>query len=395
MPRTLIFLCGLLATLQTNAAPNLLLIIADDCTYRDMEVYGGQAKTPHLNKLASEGMKFTRCFQAAPMCSPTRHCLYTGLYPVKSGAYPNHTMAYDWVKSIATYLNEAGYTSHLSGKTHINPKSVFPFEYSSLKGDNNPDPAVFAEVLKSSAQNGKPFLFIAASNEPHTPWNKGDPSAYPPSSLKLPPVLVDSPDTREGFSKYLAEITYFDSQVGELVGLLDQSPLRDNTLVIVLSEQGNSLPFAKWTCYDAGLASACIARWPSQVKAGTVSDALVEYVDVTPTFLDAAGVAQPDGTTRLRHPDDLVGRQRLDRADRHGVEMSCPRGPADVIDVVPECRCRANARIKFGELTAEALQQQVAGLDLAHHVDRIGTFPCRDLGKSIIRRGPPFPIQLG
>ncbi|HCN77620.1 MAG TPA: sulfatase atsG [Verrucomicrobiales bacterium] len=294
MPRTLIFLCGLLATLQTNAAPNLLLIIADDCTYRDMEVYGGQAKTPHLNKLASEGMKFTRCFQAAPMCSPTRHCLYTGLYPVKSGAYPNHTMAYDWVKSIATYLNEAGYTSHLSGKTHINPKSVFPFEYSSLKGDNNPDPAVFAEVLKSSAQNGKPFLFIAASNEPHTPWNKGDPSAYPPSSIKLPPVLVDSPDTREGFSKYLAEITYFDSQVGELVGLLDQSPLRDNTLVIVLSEQGNSLPFAKWTCYDAGLASACIARWPSQVKAGTVSDALVEYVDVTPTFLDAAGVAQPD-----------------------------------------------------------------------------------------------------
>ena len=288
--RRLLLLLSCLPWLTHAAPPNLLLIIADDCTYRDLGVYGGQAKTPHLERLAGEGMKFTRCFQAAPMCSPTRHCLYTGLYPVKSGAYPNHTMAYDWVKSIAHYLQDAGYTTHLSGKTHINPKSVFPFQYS---GDNNPDPAAFDAVLKGSAQSGKPFLFIAASNEPHSPWNKGDPSQYPPASLKLPPVLVDSPDTRADFAKYLAEITFFDSQVGELVGLLDRSPLRDNTLVIVLREQGNSFPFAKWTCYDVGLASGCITRWPGKVKAGSVSDALIEYVDVTPTFLEAAGVARP------------------------------------------------------------------------------------------------------
>jgi N-sulfoglucosamine sulfohydrolase len=273
------------------AQPNLLLIIADDCTYRDLGVYGGQAKTPHLEKLAGEGMKFTRCFQAAPMCSPTRHALYTGLYPVKSGAYPNHTMAYDWVKSIATYLQSTGYTTHLSGKTHVKPKSVFPFEHSSA--GNNPDPAAFAAVLRKGAVSKKPFLFIAASNEPHSPWDKGDPSQYPPASLKLPPVLVDTPDTRAGFSKYLAEITYFDSQVGELVGMLDKSPHRDNTLVIVVSEQGNSFPFAKWTCYDVGLASACIARWPGKVKPGSVSDALIEYVDVVPTFLEAADIARP------------------------------------------------------------------------------------------------------
>ena len=286
--------CLLCLPWLTHAAPpNLLLIIADDCTYRDLGVYGGQAKTPHLDKLASEGMKFTRCFQAAPMCSPTRHCLYTGIYPVKSGAYPNHTMAYGWVKSIAHYLQPAGYTTHLSGKTHINPKSVFPFEYSARSGDGNPDPAAFATALRRSAETKQPFLFIAASHEPHAPWNKGDASAYPPASLKLPPVLVDSPDTREGFSKYLAEITYFDSQVGELLALLDQQGQRDNTLVIVLSEQGNSFPFAKWTCYDVGLASGCIVRWPGKVKPGTVSDALVEYVDVVPTFLEATGIERP------------------------------------------------------------------------------------------------------
>jgi len=281
------------ATFAQDRRPNFLLIIADDCTYRDLELHGGQAKTPHLLELAAEGMTFERCFQAAPMCSPTRHCLYTGLYPVKSGAYPNHTFAHDWVKSIAGYLQEAGYTTHLSGKTHINPKTVFPFEYSSREGDHNPDSAVFSEVLASSTASGKPFLFIAASHEPHAPWNKGDASAYPPGSLELPPILVDSPDTREGYSKYLAEITYFDSQVGELIDLLDASPHRVDTFVIVVSEQGNSFPFAKWTCYDAGLQSACVVRWPGRVIPASRSKALIEYVDVVPTFLEAAGLERP------------------------------------------------------------------------------------------------------
>ena len=89
--------------------PNLVFIIAYDCTYLDMEVYGGQAKTPNLNGLAREGLRFSRCFQAAPMCSPTRHNIYTGIYPVKSGAWPNHTMVYPGAKSIAHYLGEAGY----------------------------------------------------------------------------------------------------------------------------------------------------------------------------------------------------------------------------------------------------------------------------------------------
>jgi len=286
-----LLLGGAAAPMALGGQANLLLIIADDCTYRDMEVYGGQARTPNLNTLAEEGMTFSRCFQAAPMCSPTRHCLYTGLYPVKSGAYPNHTMAYDWVKSIAHYLQDAGYRTHLSGKTHIQPKTVFPFEYSARQ--NNPDMAAVRTFLGECSKSNTPFLLIAASNEPHTPWNKGDPSKYPPASLKLPPVLADTAATRRGFSKYLAEITYFDDQVGQLLALLDESGQRDNTLVVVLSEQGNSLPFAKWTCYDAGLQSGCIVRWPGRVQPASRSEAMIEYVDVVPTFLDAAGLPKP------------------------------------------------------------------------------------------------------
>ena len=94
---------------QSAELPNLVFMIADDCTYLDLSVYGGQAKTAHLEQLAAEGMQFSRCFQAAPMCSPTRHNIYTGIYPVKSGAWPNHTRVYPGTKSIAHYLKDAGY----------------------------------------------------------------------------------------------------------------------------------------------------------------------------------------------------------------------------------------------------------------------------------------------
>ena len=272
--------------------PNIVLIIADDCTASDMEVYGGQAKTPHLARLARQGMRFSRCFQAAPMCSPTRHALYTGLYPVKSGAWPNHTRAYDWVKSLPHYLNSAGYRCHLSGKTHIAPKSVFPFEYSRKK--NNPDAAAIDAFLGACAKDGTPFLLVAASNEPHSPWTRGDASVYPPAGVELPPVLVDTSRTRELFSRYLAEITYFDSQVGTVLRLLDKHDVGDDTLVIVLSEQGNSFPFAKWTCYENGLRSGLVVRWPGKVKPRSESGALVEYVDVVPTLLEAIGRTRPD-----------------------------------------------------------------------------------------------------
>ncbi len=290
----------LLGSLLSGAAgaaeqPNLLFIIADDCTFRDIGCYGGQAHTPNIDKLATEGMRFTHCFQCAPMCSPTRHNIYTGQYPVKTGAYPNHTETFDHVKNITHYLKPLGYRVALSGKTHIGPKELFPFEYSGAK---NPDMEAIDKLLDECVASETPFCLFACSNEPHTPWNKGDPSRYPPGKIKLPPYIPDTPVVRDGYSRYLAEITYYDDQVGQLMGLLDQHQLADNTLVVVVSEQGNSMPFAKWTCYDNGLQSAMIVRWPGKVKAGSVSDAMVEYVDVTPTFVDVAGgdlAAELDG----------------------------------------------------------------------------------------------------
>lgn len=280
-----LFLAALSTVGQTQ--PNFVFIIADDMTYRDLGCYGGQAHTPNIDYLATQGMRFERCFQAASMCSPTRHNIYTGLYPVKSGAYPNHAFAKKGTKSIVHYLGDLGYRVALSGKTHIKPKETFPFEYSGK--DNNPDMEAVAELMSESAASNRPFCLFACSNEPHTPWNKGDASIYPPEKVVLPPYIVDTPQVREDFSAYLAEITYYDGQVGEILALLEKNGLSENTLVMVVSEQGNAFPFAKWTCYGNGLQSAMIVRWPGQVEAGAVTDALVEYCDVVPTFVDAAG----------------------------------------------------------------------------------------------------------
>lgn len=284
------FLAVLLATALTSVAcaaekTNFLFVIADDCTFRDIGCYGGQAHTPNIDQLATEGMRFTHCFQCAPMCSPTRHNIYTGQYPIKTGAYPNHTATYDHIQNITHYLKPIGYRVALSGKTHIGPRELFQFEYS---GKKNPDMNAIDKLFGECVREQTPFCLFACSNEPHTPWNKGDAARYPPEKIQLPPYIPDTPTVRDGYSRYLAEITYYDDQVGQLMNLLDKHGLAETTLVVVVSEQGNSMPFAKWTCYDNGLQSAMIARWPGKVKAGSVSSAMVEYVDVTPTFVDIA-----------------------------------------------------------------------------------------------------------
>ncbi|MFV1995958.1 MAG: sulfatase, partial [Verrucomicrobiales bacterium] len=292
IPRHLFFFLLPLATCPLPLAaakpqPNIVFINADDLTHRDLGCYGGQAHTRNLDRLAGEGMRFTRCFQAAPMCSPTRHNIYTGLYPVKSGAYPNHTFAKDGTRSIVHYLQPLGYRVALSGKKHIAPQEVFPFEYS--VANKNPDMEAIDRLFSECVQSDTPFCLFACSNEPHTPWDKGDASRYPPSELELPPYYVDTPETRKGFSKYLAEITYYDGQVGQILALLEKHGLAENTLVMVSSEQGNSLPFAKWTLYDSGIQTALVARWPGMIASGVTTDAMVEYVDLVPTLVEAVG----------------------------------------------------------------------------------------------------------
>ena len=335
---------------SAESRPNFLVILADDCTFRDIGCYGGQASTPHIDRLAGQGLRLTRCFQAAPMCSPTRHNLYTGQYPVKTGAYPNHTFAKPGTRSIAHALQPLGYRVALSGKTHIQPNQVFPFEYS--RKNNNPDMQAIDQLFAECSASQTPFCLLACSNEPHTPWDKGDASRYPPEQVVLPPSIADTEVVRESFSRYLAEVTYFDGQVGQILALLDKHELADNTVVMVLSEQGNAFPFAKWTCYDNGLQSAMVVRWPGNVIPAATSDAMVEYVDIVPTFVDiAAGETDPawDGRSFKE-----VIRGTTDRHKQHVFGIMTTNGIINGTDCYPIRSVRSESHKLILNLNHEA-----------------------------------------
>ena len=296
----------LLATLAGHGAgdparpPNLLLFLADDMTFTDLGCYGNpDVRTPHLDRLASEGVRFTRFYNSAPTCSPLRQSLFTGLYPVRNGAHPNHSRVFDGVKSVPHHLRPLGYRVGIVGKRHEAPASAFPFEMlGGTHGDSGKSPDGEDLPLDKAREfmardPSQPWCLFVTSNQPHTPWNRGDPSAYPPDELTLPPYLVDTPVQRQELAKYYAEITYMDDQVGQVLQHLKELKAEENTLLLWLSEQGSQFPFCKWTCYDTGIHSAAILRWPGVVKPGTTADALISYVDVLPTFLELAG-GKPD-----------------------------------------------------------------------------------------------------
>lgn len=293
--------------------PNFVIIIADDCSHYDWGVYGKayaqtygtrygnteEGITPNIDRFATEGMKFNQCYQQAPTSSPTRHALYTGLHSVRSGAYPNHTYVYDNVKSFVQYFEPEGYKTALAWKEHVEPESVFAYEY--LGGGSGAGidytAAKYKEIKRfvgERKEDGNPFFLVVASNEPHEPYTLGDQTKWNPDEINVPEGYVDTPEMRELLVKYYAEINAFDAQVGNVLRIIEENGMKDNTLVMLLSEQGNSMPFAKWTCYKNGLQSAMLVRWPGHIQPDSETDALVDYIDIVPTFMDIAGLDAPD-----------------------------------------------------------------------------------------------------
>jgi len=248
---------------DVSPKPNFVIIIGDDSTYHDYGFEGSpNVKTPNLDRLADEGVRLTRFYSPASVCSPLRQTLLTGMYSVRNGAYPNHSKVYPEVKSLPVYLKPLGYRSACVGKTHFNPRENYPFDLfvENIEQDENKTTVLskLESFIKQSST--EPFVLYVASNEPHEPHNKGDDSVYDESKIVLPPYLADTPETRQELKKYYAEITYLDWQAGQVLELLKKTGHDDDTLVFFFSEQGNSLPHGKWTLYDAGIRVAAIAR---------------------------------------------------------------------------------------------------------------------------------------
>ncbi len=326
--------CSLFAAETTNK-PNILIIIADDCTFSDLPLNGGQnAKTPHLDTLAKQSLVFDRAYLGMAMCSPCRSELYTGLYPFRNGCAWNHGTVRPDTKSMPHHLGALGYRVGLAGKVHVKPKSAFPFQrisgFDSSCVRSPTQPHNLTGTKDFFTQNSEqPFCLIVALTEPHAPWVMGDASAYPPAKLKLPSYLANTPMTREYFSKYLAEITYMDSQVGELLALLDETKLTDETLVLFTSEQGAQFPGCKWTNWDNGLHTSLLARWPGKIAPGKRTKAIVQYADVLPTLLDLAGASpNPETFDGTSFAKVLRSGKDTHREYAFGMHNNYPEGPS-------------------------------------------------------------------
>ncbi|SDE04867.1 sulfatase family protein [Niabella drilacis] len=337
--RTRLLFLGLLLTglgiksqAQRGKQPNIVVIMADDLDSRQLSCYGGRnLKTTNIDRLADQGMQFNNMIASEAMCVPTRASLFTGLYPVRHGSYQNHKPVYDTLKSIGHYLSGLGYTVALTGKDHsTKPRTVFPFEI--IKGFepncvSPTDDYSLTDVKAFMSGQQKPFCLFVMSINPHAPWTMGDTTEFDPEQLILPPHWVDTKSTRQQFRKYLAEVRRLDNQVGELMQAVKETGKEDNTVFIFLGEQGAQFPGAKWTLWDAGQKSSMIVRWPGVVQPKSATGAIVQYEDITPTFINIAGgspVAQLDGRSFL---EVLQGKTQQAREVAFGIHNNLPEGP--------------------------------------------------------------------
>ena len=178
--------------------PNFLLIIADDLNWRDLGCTGSpDVKTPNIDQLARESMSLRAMFTPAPTCSPLRHALYTGLFPIRSGAYPNHTMVDPSTRSIFTYLKALGYRVGLQAKSHVSPPESFPYEHISANADDAP---AFAKFI--SRDRTQPWLAVFASHDPHSAWTRGPKNLYDPAKITVPSYLHDNATTRKHLATF-------------------------------------------------------------------------------------------------------------------------------------------------------------------------------------------------
>jgi uncharacterized sulfatase len=296
----------LLPSVFAEEKPNVVIVLADDVSWSSFGCVDGglYTHTPNIDKLASQGLRFTN-FSCAVFFNDTATTeIYTGLLPPTSGAYANGSKLKGEFKNVVHYLGDLGYNVGLTGKTHFKNATMFE-KVPGFSSDGNSDAPTWEmsgvkQFFEKSQTEDKPFCMVIASVHAHHPWTVGDESAFPLDKIVVPPHMVDIPITREALAKHSAEVEDLDDQVGATMKLLDDMTLADDTVLIFLSEQGTAMPMGKWSIYDYGTKALCVVRWPGKIKP-SVTDAVAMYCDVVPTLVDLAGGAAPavDGKSFL------------------------------------------------------------------------------------------------
>lgn len=316
----------------TSSRPNILWLVGEDMAL-DLSCYGLRSiETPNIDRLAREGMRFDNAFCPSSMCSPSRSAFNTGMYATAIGAHDHRTAADRkqplpaGVRPVSQWFAEGGYHTCLMG----NPKLDFNFLT---------DGKVFQSDDWSNREAGQPFFATLNFVEPHRyGWDAWEslPRHLDPSKVELPPVYPDDPVMRASYAKYLDFIVEMDRKVGVILSRLEDEGLLDNTVIFFLGDNGRTMYRGKQWLYDGGLRVPLIVRYPPSIKAGTVSKALVNLIDLAPTSLSLAGIDVPA---------KMQGQVFLGDNTQTRQYIFASRDLCD--DVVDPMRCVRDARFKY------------------------------------------------
>jgi N-sulfoglucosamine sulfohydrolase len=291
----------------TPRAPNILWIVSEDNS-PNLGCYGDPyAQTPHLDRLAREGVRFNHASVPYTVCSPSRAAFLTGLYPQQNGQLGLTTQRFEMYRantpSIVTRLKAVGYNTGLIGKLHVRPEAAFPFDYWAIKSANFnrqvPVEAYAEAAAKFWTESGaRPWFLSVNFPDAHLPFVRqtGGRPKHPVSGREVKPlpwVGADSERLRNVTADYYNCIARLDEGIGQLLQALEQSGAANNTMVVYFGDHGAQFPRGKYSLYEGGLRVPLLIRWPGRASAGLVREELVSTIDLLPTVLRAAGLSQP------------------------------------------------------------------------------------------------------
>jgi N-sulfoglucosamine sulfohydrolase len=355
--------------------PNLILITADDLGWKGLGSYGNEnVSTPHIDRLAREGVRFSHAFVAASSCSPSRASLITGQYPHTNGVtglthiHPTKSLS-PLHPTLPKLLQASGFNTALQGKWHVSPYLPTSwYGYNERLSGMLPqgfwthDSTKAIDFIRRNRNNRFYLELNFMQNHRDVDGEFHVDAGFPvdPVEIRVPEywTLPDWPEIREDAAGYFSQTMKMDELVGELLQALDELQLAENTMVVFVSDNGPPYPGNKMTLYDRGIGTPLLVRWPRRLPAGRVLDHLVSSIDIMPTMLEATGIAKPD---------DIQGRSLL-------AIMQGDAAPADDEVVFSEMthhihylpsRAARSRRWKYIENYSDI----AVGLDQNHHDD--------------------------
>lgn len=293
------------------AKPNVLFIISEDNSDH-LGCYGEtRVHTPNLDALAAGGVRYTRAYVPYSVCSPSRAAFLTGLYTRQTGhvglATHRFSMYRDF-KTLPAYFKNSGYYTGFLGKTHINPERLVEdfIDHRAITHANfskTTSIEKYAEqaglVMQQAAASKRPFMLIINYADAHRKFVGKSKHGFPtiPVDQEIAPfpwIGSDSPHLRDELRDYFNCINRLDEGIGMVLGKLDQTDARDNTIIVYIADHGADFPRGKGSIYENGTRIPMIVHYPKEFKQGKVERGMVSTIDIVPTLLQAANLRVPD-----------------------------------------------------------------------------------------------------